>query len=58
MVEKRTNTKSGKRVRSDTAAISDGLKSLYRSVVEEPIPDDLLSLLNSLDDSPDAGSDG
>lgn len=34
----------------DSRAIATGLKSLYRTVVEEPIPDDLLNLLDSLDD--------
>jgi Anti-sigma factor NepR len=34
----------------ESRAIATGLKSLYRTVVEEPIPDDLLNLLDSLDD--------
>jgi hypothetical protein len=34
----------------ESHAIATGLKSLYRTVVEEPIPDDLLNLLDSLDD--------
>lgn len=34
----------------DSRAIATGLKSLYRSVIEEPIPDDLMDLLDSLDD--------
>ena len=34
----------------ESRAIATGLKSLYRTVVDEPIPDDLLNLLDSLDD--------
>ncbi|WP_309750514.1 NepR family anti-sigma factor [Novosphingobium sp.] len=34
----------------DSRTITIGLKSLYRTVIEEPIPDDLMDLLNSLDD--------
>lgn len=35
---------------SEAKTIATGLKTLYRNVVEEPIPDDLMNLLNSLDD--------
>ena len=34
----------------DSRTIAIGLRSLYRTVIEEPIPDDLMDLLNSLDD--------
>lgn len=34
----------------DSRVLATGLKSLYRSVIEEPIPDDLMDLLDSLDD--------
>lgn len=34
----------------DSRTIAIGLKSLYRTVIEEPIPDDLMDLLDSLDD--------
>lgn len=30
-----------------------GLRSMYRSVLEEPLPDDMMALLNQLDDSDD-----
>lgn len=40
---------------NDAQGISAGLRSLYKSVVEEPIPDDLMNLLNSLDDEPPRG---
>ena len=43
--------RSGKQLQQqESRAIATGLKSLYRTVVEEPIPDDLLNLLDSLDD--------
>lgn len=31
-----------------------GLRSMYRSVLEEPLPDDMLALLDQLDDSDEA----
>lgn len=34
----------------ESKTIATGLKTLYRNVVEEPIPDDLMDLLDSLDD--------
>jgi Anti-sigma factor NepR len=42
--------RGAKQSQKETRAIATGLKSLYRTVVEEPIPDDLLNLLDSLDD--------
>lgn len=30
-----------------------GLRSMYRSVLEEPLPDDMMALLDQLDDSDD-----
>ena len=31
-----------------------GLRSMYRSVLEEPLPDDMIALLDQLDDSEDS----
>lgn len=30
-----------------------GLRSMYRSVLEEPLPDDMMALLDQLDDTDD-----
>lgn len=35
---------------------ADGLRALYNSVVEEPLPDSFQDLLDKLDDSSAAGS--
>ncbi|WP_417593501.1 NepR family anti-sigma factor [Parasphingorhabdus sp.] len=32
-----------------------GLKNMYLSVLEEPLPDDMLALLDQLDDADDNG---
>ncbi|WP_427964607.1 NepR family anti-sigma factor [Altererythrobacter sp.] len=34
---------------------ADGLRQLYDSVVEEPLPDSFRDLLDKLDDSPNQG---
>jgi hypothetical protein len=34
-----------------------GLRSMYRSVLEEPLPDDMLALLDQLDDDADNQDD-
>lgn len=36
---------------------ADGLRNIYDSVVNEPLPDDMLALLASLDDAAGAESD-
>ncbi len=36
---------------------SDGLRQLYDSVVDEPLPDSFADLLNQLDDSSDQEGD-
>lgn len=58
MVDQPSDSKPKQRRKVDTALITSGLKSLYRSVIEEPIPDDLLKLLDSLDDGQDPADDG
>ena len=35
---------------------ADGLKSLYDSVVDEPLPDSFKDLLQKLDDKPEGGA--
>lgn len=35
-----------------------GLKNMYRSVLEEPLPDDMLALLDQLDDEDEPDSSG
>ena len=35
-----------------------GLKNMYLNVLEEPLPDDILALLDQLDDDDDADSSG
>ncbi|QJB70282.1 NepR family anti-sigma factor [Parasphingorhabdus halotolerans] len=35
-----------------------GLKNMYRSVLEEPLPDDMLALLDQLDQLDDEDDDG
>lgn len=47
MKGKKQNTKSSKRGSPDWAS---GLKHLYDSVIEEPIPDAFKDLLSKLDD--------
>lgn len=37
---------------------AEGLKSIYAAVVEEPLPDDMLRLLASLDGDDDKGEPG
>ena len=54
-------TGGGQRTRRGTAARprpqwADGLRKLYDSVVEEPLPDDLMALLARLDSDDQQGS--
>ncbi len=35
-----------------------GLKNMYLSVLEEPLPDDMLALLDQLNDEDDEDTDG
>ncbi|WP_231862622.1 NepR family anti-sigma factor [Sphingorhabdus sp. M41] len=35
-----------------------GLKNMYLSVLDEPLPDDMLALLDQLDDDDDSDSSG
>lgn len=35
-----------------------GLKNMYRTVLEEPLPDDMLALLDQLDDEDEPDSSG
>lgn len=35
-----------------------GLKNMYLSVLEEPLPDDMLALLDQLNDDEDEDTDG
>lgn len=35
-----------------------GLKNMYLSVLEEPLPDDMLALLDQLNDDDDEDTDG
>lgn len=51
---------NGKKKQSDTMdqdkvqeRLAVGLRSMYQSVLEEPLPDDMMALLNQLDDSDD-----
>ncbi|MFC4290971.1 NepR family anti-sigma factor [Sphingorhabdus arenilitoris] len=46
-----------KQVTEKEGAIGAGLRSLYQNVLEEPLPDEFLTLLDQLDsqDRPEAG---
>lgn len=46
----------GRRAQRDTPAWTDGLKQLYDSVVDEPLPDAFMDLLAQFDDGDDGSS--
>ena len=53
-----SNQKSDDMDRIDSeGAIGAGLRSLYQNIVDEPLPDDMLSLLDQLNDVADGSDD-
>lgn len=48
---KKASQKSNKAREDSDAAIGAGLRSLYQSIVKEPLPEEMLALLEQLDAS-------